>query len=556
MRATLDEGTILIVARDPSESERIRQSNLGAYFKRSLNCWTVPWSRTAAMELLDLAGLADNVQTVIAKLREPSKAIFAEPTPSTIPLMTHQVNIVRKILAEKRLAVFATMGSGKTACVVSAASRLAEKIEKVLVLIVSPIAIFSTWEAEIGKFCPVDRQIIRAEGPSAKKIKALRRIDETPGLSFVLTNYEGLRHIRTHLERIRWTMVVAEESSHIRNHNAEQSKVIHQIGLKAPYVIALNGTPVTHTAVDLFGQMRFVTTEAFGANYWRFAHRYFRFGGFENREILDINRAREPELWDIVRRHAVLLKKEDLVDLPPKVYEQRSIPLEGPQADAYQRASEELYLLVNGIQDRHANAENHLVSIRNALARLTRCQQIASGFVRSEESGIVRFARNPKLEALIEGIGELPKDEPIVIFARFRESLDAIFRALKERLSRNPALIHGTSSQDEKRTREQAIRKFQQGELDSIICQIQVGGYGLNLQRASMAYFFENWYAFGVRQQAEDRLHRTGQRKTCVYTDIVAHRTVDEFVLECMRKGESVSKRLFGIDIDHESDAA
>ena len=73
-----------------------------------------------------------------------------------------------------------------------------------------------------------------------------------------------------------------------------------------------------------------------------------------------------------------------------------------------------------------------------------------------------------------------------------------------------------------------------------------VGGYGLTLNAANVQIFFNNSFNLEVRLQAEARNHRSGQMADKVtYIDLVAIKTIDEFVLKALKDKIQISAKTF-----------
>jgi SNF2 family DNA or RNA helicase len=79
------------------------------------------------------------------------------------------------------------------------------------------------------------------------------------------------------------------------------------------------------------------------------------------------------------------------------------------------------------------------------------------------------------------------------------------------------------------KTRQQIIDDFSAGKLDFFLGTIKAGGEGVDgLQRAcSTEVFFDRAWGPFRNKQAEDRLHREGQKRSVQIVDFFAPRTVD-----------------------------
>jgi len=63
----------------------------------------------------------------------------------------------------------------------------------------------------------------------------------------------------------------------------------------------------------------------------------------------------------------------------------------------------------------------------------------------------------------------------------------------------------------------------------------------LNLQIASLQYFFSNSFMVEARLQAEDRSHRIGMTGPAVYKDIIVKGTIDEKIYENIVQGRDLN---------------
>jgi len=58
--------------------------------------------------------------------------------------------------------------------------------------------------------------------------------------------------------------------------------------------------------------------------------------------------------------------------------------------------------------------------------------------------------------------------------------------------------------------------------------------------------FYSNSYDLELRVQAEDRIHRIGQKHSCTYVDLVSEGTVDEQILRNLLNKVKISNEVLG----------
>jgi len=67
-----------------------------------------------------------------------------------------------------------------------------------------------------------------------------------------------------------------------------------------------------------------------------------------------------------------------------------------------------------------------------------------------------------------------------------------------------------------------------------IIVGLRAGNLGINLTRAKYVIFAELDWSPAIHRQAEDRLHRIGQKNTVFAYNLIGKRTLDEHVADIL----------------------
>ena len=116
-------------------------------------------------------------------------------------------------------------------------------------------------------------------------------------------------------------------------------------------------------------------------------------------------------------------------------------------------------------------------------------------------------------------------DEKIVVFVHHIAVHEILIRGLSEFY---PLQIIGGQKDTQ---RQHAIDKFQNDKnYKLIICGIRAGNVGINLTAASYVIFGELDWSPSVHKQAEDRLHRIGQKKPVFAHYLIGNNTMDETI--------------------------
>lgn len=362
--------------------------------------------------------------------------------------------------------------------------------------------------------------------------------DETPPFLLCVFNYEAVRWSQrgergfAALELLLTTrrcMLVIDESKAIGNPSSGTTKGILRLVKHARVVRELNGTPITESVMDYWGQLR-ALGEFDGWNPVNFKNRFAVRGGYFNRQILrgeaGINPDHAAELAAIIDGCTFrALKKDWRKDLPPQVNQTVHLEMTDNQKRHYQTMMEEFYAEV--AEDENITAELVLTQL-DKLRQISSCLLLDGGKVHLLETP----EKNPKIKATLEivssGMGKA------IVVHYYKQSGDALFEAFgKEGF--NPARIGGGQSPEE-------VRREKDRFNDDPTCRVLVGqevatarGHTLlgstGNDRCNRIIFYENHFGLYWREQMKDRNHRGEQDQTCWLIDLVCS-PIDQIVVD------------------------
>jgi SNF2 family DNA or RNA helicase len=302
----------------------------------------------------------------------------------------------------------------------------------------------------------------------------------------------------------------------------------------ARYRRILSGTPLTNAPLDLYSQCAFLDPEALGfASFFTFRAHYAvmvqkRFGGRRAFQHVVAYRNLE-ELGERLERFSYRVRKEECLDLPPKTYERRAVELLPEQREAYRQMLE-----ASIVEWDRGELTSDLI-----IVQLLRLHQIACGRLPLNDGTVVDLSAK-RVEALLDAIEEVGEGK-IVVWATYVDDVLGIAAALAERYgAETVATFYGDTSSDE---RLEINERFQNpADPLRFFVANRTGARGINLTAASTAVYYSNTYSLDDRLQSEDRLHRIGQSRPCLYIDLVAEGTVDEKILDALEKKEELSR--------------
>lgn len=425
------------------------------------------------------------------------------------------------------------MGTGKTreALALDHCHRVAKRPKwsgRMCTLVVAPGATHTvTWLKHFNELLPDLRVVLvdpkDRDGSWQRFLKA--------GDVFVV-HWEALR-LMPQLQKVVWVHIIADEVQKAKNRKAQQTQALKK--LKCAYKTGLSGTPVTNKPQDYFSVLQWLYPEHW-RSYWRFFDTYV---DHEVKVIYSKNPKVPPRTVKVIKgpknvdtllttvqqytvRH---LKKEPccahhpkgvLPYLPEKYYDTIPIDLLPVQRRAYDEMDKEMVAWVGANRDKPVIAPV-------VIARMIRLQQFAVAYAEVGPEGKVLLSEpSAKLDALMDMI-EDNETKQFVVFTQFSQLVDLLGKRLKKE-GITCGLYTGNTPKPE---RTRIVQDFQANKLRVFAGTIKAGGVGLDLYSASTVCFLDRDWSPAENKQAEDRLHRAGQKNAVQVVDFIARSTVD-----------------------------
>jgi len=340
--------------------------------------------------------------------------------------------------------------------------------------------------------------------------------------------------------------VIADECHRFKAPRSLQTRIARLFSKKSRYTILMTGTPIGKDVQDLFGQCLVLNNGlTFGKNYNYFLNHFFykrfakdyewtpkRICGVCNefytsktehlkQHNIDIiqYRSRYPEektsesiILDAIQEFSLTYKRDECLNLPEKIYEERSVYPTTEQQEWTRKILEGLK-----IEEIEKNVEQHA----------TKLLQITGGSLIYGNKQHYLFKKNSKLDELLSLMEEITGK--VIVYHSYFLECDLINRALKKK-GYKTSMLNGYIND-----KEDQINSFLE-DGDVLIAHPKSGGEGLNLQVASTEIFYSNGFIGTIlREQAEGRIHRTGQNKSCVYADLVMENSLDRVMLNSLK---------------------
>lgn len=406
---------------------------------------------------------------------------------------------VECLLQRKRSLLCDEMGLGKTAQAIIT-MELSRRWKRAL--IICPKSLKLWWESEIQNWsCRTTRVQICQGSPK----------DFEEG--WLIAHWEQIRMFPA-FASIPWDWVVADEAHRIKNRKTKTWRAFKK--LNSPYCMLITGAPFSNHPGEIWTLLNFLDPKRWNS-YWRFYDMYVKskwtpWGpkpiGVMNEDYL----ARELA--------PVMLRRQKLsvgIQLPPKQHKYLPVGMHGEQRKAYKEMAELYWTeLSTGVE----------WTAPNAIAKIVRLQQILCSLALLEGEDV-----SAKLDALMDMIRDT--EDPIVVFSKFRKTVQLVQqRCAAEKISCE-ALLGGLGSSGV----QDVVKRFQSGAFRILAGTLATGGVGLTLTRSHLAVFVDRHWNPAVQAQAEDRIHRIGQKEPVLIVYLHTAHTVDDTVARvCLRK--------------------
>ena len=465
----------------------------------------------------------------------------------------HQRTTFEDSWAAEYHALLMEMGTGKSKVVVDTMGALYEKGLIDAALIVAPKGVYDNWvQKEIPQHLPerINRKIVRWRPDKTKAFEETFRslvMDDFDGLKVFVINVEAFSTGRgagaayAFLEQNPDNIMAVDESTTIKNRNALRTKNVVAARQLAKYRRILTGSPITKSPMDLFSQCNFLSPKALGTtSYFAFQNRYAvivrrNMGHRSFQEIVGYRRL--DELSEKLDNFSTRVLKSECLDLPPKLYIRREVPLTPEQKRVY----DQMRTLALAVL-----SDASVATTQSVLTQIMRLQQICCGFFQPDEGGIQQLP-NDRLSELMDVLDDV--GGKAIIWATYTHSIKQITEEIaKVHGPRSVAAYYGETPQDE---RQEIVNRFQDpaDPLRFFVGQPRTGGYGITLTEASTVIYFSNSYDLEIRLQSEDRAHRIGQQKAVTYVDLVSPDTVDEKVLSALYDKNILAGQVLGEEV-------
>lgn len=483
----------------------------------------------------------------------------------------HQLKAFELQYEREYYALFCEQGTGKTYMVLHDVERLWLEGYIEGLLIVAPKGVHRNWiRREIPKLLELPSFCAVYESHTKRFLNRMEEMDYYPSrLKVLAINIDAIitpKGVRTCIDFLKRfpSLMVVDESQRIKNPKSARTKAAMVLGNLAEFRRITTGTAATNSPADVFSQSQFLQKGLLGTNSYRaFVAEYTELLPPEHPQVMQLHeeycnrqgiydlermrnipgpqiQARDPrgnpiyknldQLHALMAPYSYRVRKDECLDLPPKIYQTMEFDLLPAQRQVYEELKVNLRLELD---------DGRLTTIKK-LALGTKLQQVTSGFILIDGEPEEFIDGNPRAALFAELVKDM--ETPFIVWAKFTHEVHMIVGILEKLNISCAAYVGATKPAD----RDRIIDEFQAGELTAIVGNAKAGGVGITLTACETMIYYSNDFSLEDRLQSEDRAHRDGLDHKVLYIDLVAANTIDERIREALQTKGNMAAAIMG----------
>ena len=395
------------------------------------------------------------------------------------------------------------MGLGKT---VQTLSYLSTEKQAFPALIVAPLVTLSNWQREISKFMKRksrNGRIVDDEVPTSTIIRK-GKCEDLDKFDFYIINYELLAKRLPDLSKVDIKTIVCDEVQNLRSKTTQKYAALKELAAlsSVKHRIGLSGTPIYNRGSEIWPIVDILRPGLLG-NFTEFCE-YFCYVNEKGKAIVLENK--RDSLRKELQKHVMLRRKKTdvLKELKDKVRYKEVIDSDmtyySNELDKIWKRLEDEQKVAETAFDKSASYQRAIQSERQA-------------------AGVAKL---PHVINFVKNIMEI--EESVVVFCHHKAIHQLLHQSLEEF---SPVSIIGGQTD---KFRQDQIDMFQSGKSKLMIAGLRAGNVGINLTRARYVIFAELDWSPAIHRQAEDRLHRIGQKNTVFAYYLIGNGTLDDHV--------------------------
>lgn len=392
------------------------------------------------------------------------------------------------------------------------------------ILVVAPLRVArNTWSDEIEKWDHLHHLTFAiAVGSEKERLEALKKQAD-----ITMINRENLQWlIEKSGQPFEYDMVVIDELSSFKNHQAKRFKALMKVRPKVKRIVGLTGTPSSNGLMDLFAEFKILDMGMrLGRFIGQYRNTYFKPDKVNGPIVYSYKPlpGAEDAIYEKISDITISMKAADHLKMPELINTKYMVHLSEKEKKKYEDMKAELVL----------ELPEGEITAANAASLSGKLSQMANGAVYADDESILAI-HDRKLDAL-EDIIESANEKPLLIAYWFKHDLIRIEQRLEEK-----------KIPFQKLDSDASMKKWNKGELPVALIHPASAGHGLNLQSggSTLVWFGITW-SLELYQQTVARLYRQGQNsRTVTVIHILTQGTVDEKIMKALAEKDSTQSAL------------
>lgn len=416
-------------------------------------------------------------------------------------------------------ALLLDMGLGKTSITLTALNNLLfDYFDVHRILVVAPLRVARTTRSdEIEKWDHLSNLTFAiAVGTEKERIAALgQKADIT------MINRENLQWlIEKSGQSFEYDMVVIDELSSFKNHQAKRFKALMKVRPKVKRIVGLTGTPSSNGLMDLFAEFKILDMGVrLGRFIGQYRNAYFTPDKMNGPIVYSYKPLPSAEkiIYEKISDITISMKATDHLKMPELIECETVVKMSEKEKKNYTTLKKELVLSIPDGE----------ITVANAASLSNKLSQMANGAIYFEDNEFVTI-HDRKLDAL-EDLIESANGKPLLVAYWFKHDLERI----KERFD-----VREIKTSDD-------IKDWNDGKILVAVIHPASAGHGLNLQSggSTLVWFGLTW-SLELYQQTNARLYRQGQKNTVVIHHIITKGTIDEDIVKALKRKDKTQSSL------------
>ena len=505
------------------------------YYDVDNRTWEIPYDYVSYLqENLSKYNTFNIIGKPISEKKYNKKEVkeYTLPKQLKTKLYDYQKDVFNECMTYNRYLLLLEMGLGKSITIASTIVKHEElnHINNVLV-IVCVSGLKYTWKTEFKKHFNMDVKVLgdrlNRKGyyevkKNEDKLYDLKHLDKDNYI--YITNIESLRDKKI-LEELKklfkkgiFDCLVVDECHKVKSSGSIQGKALLSLSKYTKYMYELTGTIITNSPIDLYVPLKCMQVEE--SNFNSFKNHYCTMGGFGGYQIVGYKHM--DELQSKLLSCSVRLRKEDVLDLPDKVYIDEYVDMGTKQRKLYEDVKK---AIVDDI-------DNVMLSV-NPLSQLIRLRQ-ASTDTSILSTTVKESAKYDRALELIKDI--VDENKSVVVFSELATVINNFYKILPYK---KVAKVTGST-----KDREQQINMFMNDDDCHIILGTEALQTGYTLTKANTVIFLDEPWTAAQKNQAIDRLHRLTQKDSVNIITLMCKNSIDEYIHSLISRKAVVSDAL------------